>query len=81
VILDLTDVSFIDSYGIYILVGVSNRLAAEGQWLTLVVPEGSPVLGTFQISNVKSVLQVVPSVDEALASLDSRRRSRQAGGL
>jgi hypothetical protein len=39
------------------------------------------VLGTFQISNVKSVLQVVPSVDEALASLDSRRRSRQAGGL
>jgi anti-anti-sigma factor len=69
VILDLTQVDFIDSYGIYVLVGLSNRLVDLGRSLALVVPPGSPVMSTLQVSNLQQLLPVRRSVDDALATL------------
>ena len=73
VALDLTDVTFIDSFGIYVTIGLSQRLAKDRQSLVLVVPEGSPLLGIFRVSNVESHLRIVGTIDEALGMLEQER--------
>lgn len=73
VVLDLTDISFLDSFGIYVIIGLSQRLAGRGQAFVLVVPEDSPVQSALRISNLQGHLQIVAGVDEALSNLEAER--------
>jgi anti-anti-sigma factor len=68
-VLDLTAVSFMDSFGIYVMIGLAQRLAARGQTLALVAPEDSPLLSTLHVSNVQAHLPILDRVDDALRRL------------
>jgi anti-anti-sigma factor len=57
VVLDLTDVEFIDSVGMSMIVATQRRCAAEGVGLTVVVPpELTP---TFRITGLDAVLDII----------------------
>src|SRR5947209_13160870 len=63
VVLDLTDVSYIDSYGIMVMLGLRQRLAESRQELAVVVPQGSPVAAAFRLANISAHMEIVEAVD------------------
>jgi anti-sigma B factor antagonist len=66
VVVDLTDVSFIDSSGINVLLTAERRLAEGGAGFRVVAPPG-PVRRVFELTQLVDSLGVVDSIGDALA--------------
>jgi anti-anti-sigma factor len=66
VVLDLTDVRYLDSAGIYVVFGMRSRLRARGQALRLVIPDGSPVDDALRLAGVQRHVDVVESVAQGV---------------
>src|SRR5579884_2845169 len=66
VILDLSELEYLDSAGIYVIYGMRASLQARGQTLILVVPDGSPVHDALRLSGAERPGEVAPTVDEAV---------------
>lgn len=73
VVIDLGEVEFLDSFGMYVLIGLSQSLAHQRQSVALVIPPDSPMLGAFRISNVDKHLPIFDGVDQALSALAAVR--------
>jgi anti-anti-sigma factor len=69
VVLDLSEVEFMDSAGIYVVYGIRASLHARGQLLVLVVPPSSPVHDALRLAGVKRPAEMVETVEGALRSL------------
>lgn len=70
ILLNMRDVSKIDSSGIGELVAAHNRISQDGGRLLLVAL--SEKLGSvLQITNLLGVLELYPNIDEALAALEA----------
>ena len=64
-VVDLTDVTFLDSTGIGVLVGAHKRVTKEGGWFTVVV--GTPLVRkTVQLAGLLRIWRVISTVDDAL---------------
>jgi len=70
-VLDLGDLSYIDSAGIEMVFSLAGRLRARRQRLALVVPAQAPVARVLEISGVESVAQVLTDADTAAAAIGS----------
>jgi anti-anti-sigma factor len=70
VILDLSDVDYLDSAGIYVIYGMRASLQARGQTLILVIPERSPVHDALRLSGAERPGEITVSVEDALHSID-----------
>jgi anti-sigma B factor antagonist len=68
-VVDCTDLGFIDSSGVAMLFTLSRRLASHRQELHLVAPEGSPVARVLEIVEFDRAAPVHPGLDSALAEL------------
>ena len=66
--LDMTDVSFVDSAGIGILVGCHGKVAAAGGQFRL-ANVSARVLNVLKITKVDSIMKTDSSVAEAVAAL------------
>lgn len=66
-VLDLSDVSFMDSTGLRSLVGAHNRLKESGSRFRLVVPSGA-VSRIIEITGLSGALDIVSSRAAALTS-------------
>jgi anti-anti-sigma factor len=73
VVLDLTYVSYLDSYGIYVMFGLRERLAQAGKGLAVVVPPDSPIQPALRMANVSKRMEITPAVAHALRALASER--------
>jgi anti-sigma B factor antagonist len=74
VLMDLTEVEYIDSVGLGIMVGAAKRANERGGDLSIAC--GRPnVLRVFEISGTKELLNVFPTVAEARAVLEGSRRA------
>ncbi|HEX2054663.1 MAG TPA: STAS domain-containing protein [Actinomycetota bacterium] len=62
VIIDLTDVAYLDSAGIRSLLTIRRRLEDRQQQLSLVLPDDSLLRKALEIGGVPSVIPVHPSV-------------------
>lgn len=51
-ILDLTEVEYLDSAGIHLVHHLRENLRAGGQQLVLVIPEGSPITATLRLAGL-----------------------------
>jgi anti-sigma B factor antagonist len=71
VVLDLSDVDYLDSAGIYVIHGMRASLQARGQSLLLVIPADSPVHDALRLSGAERQGEVVEDVDAALHALDA----------
>jgi anti-anti-sigma factor len=70
VVLDLSEVEYLDSAGIYVIHGMRASLQTRGQNLVLVVPPRSPVHDALRLSGAERPGEVVEDVAEALRALD-----------
>src|SRR5437870_10711497 len=68
-ILDLTDVTFIDSTAIGVLAGAVERLDETGGGSLSVICTHEKVIQIFEITGLDSVISVHPSREDALAAL------------
>ena len=68
-LVDLSEVTFLDSAGLHVLFRLARRLAERGATLAVVVPPGSPVRRVVEIAYVEGAAEVCASVDEAVLHL------------
>jgi anti-anti-sigma factor len=75
-VLDLTECGYLDSAGIRLIFGLSERLSRRGQDLRLVVPEAAAIERVLSLTNVADVAALYRSVEQGLAgSSDEANRS------
>ena len=79
VIVDLTDLSFIDSSGIGILIQTS-RAFADGSQMHVVIGRGSQVERVFSIARIGQALPVFFDREQAEAALDGSPDGRPDTG-
>lgn len=79
VVLDLSDVGFLDSTGLSVLVEHWRDAPSHGGWLRLVNPRG-PVLKVLQVTGTDQVLPVHDTVAEVLElrTVESARAADRA---
>ena len=68
-VVDFTDLDFIDSSGIAMLFGLARRLGGRRQELRVVARGGNPVARVLQIVEFDRAAPVHETLDEALAGL------------
>jgi anti-sigma B factor antagonist len=66
VVIDLTDVSFLDSSALNAFVRCQRQLQAEGTELRLVTPASQALRRIFEITQLAEPLNLVGSLEEAL---------------
>lgn len=69
VLVDLTDVAFLDSTGLGVLVSARNAAVEAGGALPIACDDGR-ILKLFKITGLEQVFDIHPTVDAALQSLD-----------
>ena len=72
-VLDLTDVNFMDSMGLGVVLKAVNRFSRQGKQLHLVVPAGGNVSRLFELTGTHGRVSPHETRDEALARADARR--------
>jgi anti-sigma B factor antagonist len=65
-ILDLTELHYLDSAGIHLIYKLRERLQARGQSLGLVVPAGSPSNDALRLAGVTIHVRISESLQDAL---------------
>jgi anti-anti-sigma factor len=70
VVLDLSDVEYLDSAGIYVIFGMRASLQARGQTLIMVIPPDSPVHDALRLSGAERPGEIADTVDEALKTIN-----------
>jgi anti-sigma B factor antagonist len=71
VVLDLTDLEYMDSTAVGVLVGALHRLKAEGRELLLVKPR-ERIASLLHVANLDSLFEIYATVDEARAALKDK---------
>lgn len=69
VVLDLGEVEFIDSYGIFVIAGLRQRLREHEQTLVLVVPKEGLIRRTIDMVGIASFVPVEEDVGGAVRAL------------
>jgi stage II sporulation protein AA (anti-sigma F factor antagonist) len=69
VVLDLSEVNYIDSAGIHLLYRLGDSLRARGQTLRIVIPPESAASDTLRLAGVKRHVDVVAELDEGVRAV------------
>jgi anti-sigma B factor antagonist len=69
VVIDLSEVSFLDSTALGVLIGAVKRLRSRGGALAIVNTEPS-IAKTFEITGLDQIFTILPSREKALEALD-----------
>jgi len=72
VILDLTDLEYMDSTAVGILVGSLHRLKGEDRDLLLVKPR-ERIASLLHVANLDSLFEIYGTIEEARAALEDRQ--------
>ncbi len=68
-VLDLSDVEYMDSAGIHMIFTLRESLRARGQQLRLVIPDGSPVNDALRLAGVTGLIECSRDLGDALFGL------------
>ena len=71
-VVDLSDITYLDSAGVALLLRLAERLRARRRQLHLVVPRGSPVRRVLDFTGLPRVIPLEARLGDALAQCDSR---------
>ena len=69
VVLDLSDVDYIDSAGIHLLYRLGESLRNRGQTLRVVVPPHSPTADALILAGIRRHVDVVEELDEGVRAV------------
>ena len=78
VIIDMTDVEFIDSTGLSVLLNALRRVTRQQGSLALVVSNPT-VLRLFEITRLDSTFDIAPTRDEAIARVQGETTNGDGG--
>ena len=70
-VIDLSEVDFMDSTGLALLINAHRRLARRSKGFAVVCPPG-PLWRVFEVTDMVETLHVFPDRDSAWASIASR---------
>jgi anti-anti-sigma factor len=70
-VVDLTELRYIDSAGIHLVYELRELLRNRGQEIRLVVPQGSTVADALDLANVRSAVGSAETTESAVLELDS----------
>ena len=68
-VLDLSNVTYLDSSGVHLLFDLGRRLAARRQALRLVVPDGAPMRRVLELCAVDGVAPMDRELEASLRAL------------
>lgn len=68
-VLDLSNVTYLDSSGVHLLFDLGRRLAARRQALRLVVPDGAPMRRVLELCAIDGVAPMDRELDTSLRAL------------
>ncbi len=68
-VVDLSDVSFLDSSGVRLLFTVHRAMIEQGRPMAVVVPQGTTVASVLSIVEMASVVWTSPTIDGAIEQL------------
>ena len=71
VVLDLSDVEYLDSSGVQMVFELAERLDARQQRLAVVVPDGAPARAVLDIVSVDAIASITSTRDEAVERLST----------
>jgi len=66
VVLDLADVTYLDSSGVHLIFDLNERLHGRQQRLVLTLPEGSRISRVLELVNVEAVVPIERTVDASI---------------
>lgn len=69
IVLDLSDVSYIDSAGIHLLYRLGESLSNRGQTLRVVIPPHSPPSDSLRLAGVQRHVDVVEELEEGVQAV------------
>jgi anti-anti-sigma factor len=69
-ILDLSDVEYLDSAGIHLIYELREKLRARGQSLQLVIPADSPANDALRLAGVSGHVATTQTLEAAVAAVD-----------
>ena len=69
VVLDLSDVDYLDSAGIHLLYRLGESLRNRGQTLRIVVPPQSPTADALRLAGIRRHVDVVEELDEGVRAV------------
>src|SRR5215210_527757 len=69
VVVDMTDLEFIDSSGVSMLFGLARRVGSRRQELRVVAPEGRPVARVLEIVEFERAAPIHADLDSAVAEI------------
>jgi anti-sigma B factor antagonist len=75
VVVDLSEVDYLDSAGIHLLFRLREALQSRGQRLALVIPDPSTVRDTLRLAGVADLVEIRNDLNDAVQSL-----TPEAGG-
>jgi anti-anti-sigma factor len=70
-VVDLSDITYLDSAGVALLLRLAERLQIRRRQLHLVVPRGSPVRRVLVFTGLPRVIPVEARLEDALVQLDA----------
>jgi anti-anti-sigma factor len=70
-VVDLSDITYLDSSGVALLLRLAERLQTRRRQLHLVVPRGSPVRRVLVFTGLPKVIPVEARLEDALAQCNS----------
>jgi len=71
-VLDVSDVDYLDSAGIHLVYRLREKLRARGQSLRLVIPADSPANDALRLAGVPQAVNTAQTLDAALAEFAPR---------
>jgi anti-sigma B factor antagonist len=77
-VLDLSDVTYLDSAGVRLLYHLESRLGMHQQRLVIVVPTGAQIIRTLHAAGVVGSLVLVSSVEAAIVAAQAQEQ-RESG--
>ena len=65
-VLDLSEIEYLDSAGIRLIYRLTEKLRSRGQALRLVIPASSPANDTLRLAGVAGTIEILETADQAL---------------
>ena len=70
-VIDMREVTYLDSAGVNVLFEVAERLRGRQQRLVLVLPDTALIQRVLSLVNARSVMQTTTTLDDAVAAVQS----------
>jgi anti-sigma B factor antagonist len=78
VVLELSDIDYLDSAGIHMVYRLRERLRARGQSMAVVVPAASPVIDALRLAGIERNLELAETLSEGVEKVLPRANGEQA---